>query len=268
MKKIIFGVFVLSIICSNGLFSQKIAGMRASSPEISGGSDVSFIKNGKFISIKGADGTEYRVYAAGPENAMMGIMVVHDFFGITPSTIESVERLGALGYRTIAVDLYNGKSATTNDSAQALMQAKDRKETDRILKAGIDYLKRPGRKLATIGYSAGGVDAMNANLMDPDSFNGTVIVYGGGYDKIEKAKIEKLRSPVLAVTGAKDEWPVQAALNFFANEKDKSFEIYIYPGAYHAYSQPLFLNGKNYDAEATRVTWKIMEDFLSRHLNN
>jgi len=65
-----------------------------------------------------------------------------------------------------------------------------------------------------------------------------------------------------------DEWPVQAALNFFANEKDKSFELYIYPGVYHAYAQPLFMNGKNYNAEATRVTWKLMEDFLARHLNN
>jgi len=26
-----------------------------------------------------------------------------------------------------------------------------------------------------------------------------------------------------------NEWPVQAALNFFVNEKDKSFELYIYP---------------------------------------
>src|SRR5207244_12454637 len=110
---------------------------------------------------------------------------IHDYFGITPATKESVERLGALGYRTIAVDLYNGKSATTNDSAQALMQTKDRLGTDRILKGGIDYLKRPGRKLATIGFSAGGLDAMNANLMDPESFNATVIIYGGGYDKIE-----------------------------------------------------------------------------------
>jgi carboxymethylenebutenolidase len=222
---------------------------------------------GKFITLKDKDGYESRAFVAGPEDSKAGILIVHDFFGITPATKEVVERLGALGYRTVAVDLYHGRSADNNDSAQALMQAKDRKETDRILNEGIAYLKRPGRELATIGFSAGGVDAMNANLMDPESFSGTVIVYGGGYDKIEKSRMDKLKSPVLAITGSKDEWPVQAALSFFANEKDKSFELYIYPGVNHAYAQPLFLNGKNYDAEATRVTWKLMEDFLYRHLH-
>lgn len=268
MKKIIVGILILSAGCLNFLYSQKRGEMSMNSSEVSSGNVTAHSSGGKFISIRGADGIEFRAYTAGPENANAGILVVHDFFGITPATKETVERLGVKGYRVIAVDLYKGKSAGTNDSAQVLMEKKDRRETDRILKAGIDYLKRPGRKLATIGFSAGGVDAMNANLMDPDLFSATVIIYGGGYDKIEKDRLEKLRSPVLAITGALDEWPVQAALNFFAVEKDKTFEIYIYPGAYHAYAQPLFLNGKNYNAEATRVTWKVMDDFLTRHLNN
>jgi carboxymethylenebutenolidase len=266
MRKIIPAVLVLCIGL-NILHAQTEPGKPASTSYNSSATGA-VTKNGEYITIQGADGFKCRVYAAGPVNARAGILVVHDFFGITPATRETVERLGGLGYRVIAVDLYNGKSATTNDSAEVYMRAKVRKETDRILKAGIDYLKQPGRKLATIGFSAGGVDAMYANLMEPDSFNATVIVYGGGYDQIEKVNLEKLRSPVLAIMGALDEWPVKAALNFFAIEKDKSFEIYIYPGAKHAYAQPLFLNGKNYDAEATRVTWKVMEDFLSRHLNN
>jgi dienelactone hydrolase len=148
------------------------------------------------------------------------------------------------------------------------MQAMIRNETDRILQSGIDYLKRPGRKLATIGFSAGGIDAMNANLMEPEAFSATIIVYGGSYDKIEKARLDKLKSPVLAITGSLDSWPVQAALNFFADHKDKSFEMYFYPGADHGYAQLLYNEGKNFDAEATRVTWMLMEDFLSRHLKS
>ena len=225
-------------------------------------------QNGKFVNIRDSAGFEFRAYVAGPEDSKAGILLVHDFFGISPATKEAVERLGALGYRTVAVDLYKGKSATSNDSAGVLMKAKDRKETDRILRGGIDWLKRPGRKLVSIGFSAGGIDAMNANLMDPESFFGTVIVYGGDFDKIEKPRIEKLRSPVFAITGALDEWPVQAALHFLTDEKDKSFELYIYPGASHGYAQPYFLNGKNYNADATRITWILLEDFLKRHLNS
>jgi len=36
------------------------------------------------------------------------------------------------------------------------MQSLDRKATDKILQAGLDYPKQPGRKLATIGFSLGG----------------------------------------------------------------------------------------------------------------
>lgn len=227
-----------------------------------------YAKRGEFISIHSANGSESRIYAAGPEDAAAGILIVHDFFGITPSTKESVERLGALGYRTIAVDLYHGKFASSNDSAQILMQAKVRKETDMILNDAIRYLDRPGRKLATIGFSAGGIDAVYANLIDPALFSATVVIYAGDYDKIEKSKIENLKSPLLAITGSLDKWAVESALHFFASEKDKSFELYIYPGADHGYAQPFFLNGKNYNSEATRMTWKLTEDFLSRHLQN
>ncbi len=267
MNKIFTSLLWVTVLI-NSLHAQNTVANIAKTSENPPGGKNTVVIVGNFITIKELGGFEFRAYVAGPEDSKTGILLIHDFFGITPATKEAVERLGALGYRTVAVDLYRGKSATNNDSAEVLMQTKDRKETDRILKDGIDYLKRPGRKLATIGFSAGGVDALNANLLDPESFSGTVIVYGGGYDKIEKSRIEKLRSPVFAITGALDEWPVQAALNFFANEKGKMFELYIYPGAYHAYAQPYFMNGKNYNAEATRVTWKLIEDFLSRHLSN
>jgi carboxymethylenebutenolidase len=268
MMKKILSVFVLIIFFIENLPAQNADAIAVtilgnhSRPE--NGSTIS----GEFITIRGINGFESRVYAAGPEDASAGILIVHDFFGISPATKKAVERLGALGYRSIAVDLYHGRFASSNDSAQVLMQAKVRKETDLILTDAFNYLKRPGRKLATIGFSAGGVDAVYANLIDPESFSATVLIYAGDYDKIEKSKIENLKSPVLAITGSLDKWAVESALHFFADEKDKSFELYIYPGADHGYAQPFFLNGKNYDAEATRVTWRLMEDFLSRHLKN
>ena len=46
---------------------------------------------------------------------------------------DSVVRLGALGYRSVAVDLYGGKSATSHEEAVKLMQSVDRKTTDQIL---------------------------------------------------------------------------------------------------------------------------------------
>jgi len=44
-----------------------------------------------------------------------------------------VKHLGTLGYRSLAVDLYGGKSATNREEAVKLMQSLDRKATDKIL---------------------------------------------------------------------------------------------------------------------------------------
>ena len=262
MKKNAFAIFTLITMCSAMTNAQN----QFSSSGPIAPSKAMMKEKGRFITIAAANGNTYKVFAAGPENAKSAIVFVHDYFGISNAAKRSVERLGTLGYRTIAVDLYKGKSAITNDAAVALMNAKDANETKQILQSAIEYLKRPGRKLASVGFSAGGIDAMNANLIAPELFNATAIVYGGGYDKIGSQEINKIKSPLLAITGGLDNWPLEAALSFLQNHKDKSFELYVYPGAEHGYAQPLFNSGKNYNAEATRVTWWLLKDFLARNL--
>src|SRR6266480_4204196 len=74
-------------------------------------------QNGSFITLKQGDGREFRAFVAGPADAKAAILIVHDYFGISDATKESVQRLGALGYRSVAVDLYGGKSATSHDGA-------------------------------------------------------------------------------------------------------------------------------------------------------
>lgn len=132
--------------------------------------------SGSFVILKQGEGSEFRAFVAGPVDAKAAVLVVHDYFGISDATKQSVEHLGALGYRSIAVDLYGGKSATSHEEAVKLMQSLDRSATEAILQAGLDYLKQPGRKLATIGFSMGGQESLNANLNDPDAVSATVMI--------------------------------------------------------------------------------------------
>jgi dienelactone hydrolase len=94
------------------------------------------------------------------------------------------------------------------------------------------------------------------------------MIYGSGFDKITTRRLERLKSPVLVVTGGEDVDATQAAINFLSSMKDakRSYEMLIYPGADHGYAQPLFNGGKNYNAEAVRATWVLVDDFLGRHL--
>src|SRR5262249_13387445 len=105
---------------------------------------------GEFVSVQQADGTTRRTFVSGPEDSKAAVLVVHDYFGISDATRQAVERLGSRGYRAMAIDLYGGKSASTHDEAVKLMQSLDRKAADQVLQTGLDQLKRPGRKIATL----------------------------------------------------------------------------------------------------------------------
>lgn len=223
---------------------------------------------GSFVTLKQGDGSEFRAFIAGPADAKAAVLIVHDYLGISDATKESVKHLGALGYRSVAVDLYGGKSATSHEEAVKLMQSLDRKASDKILQAGLDYLKQPGRKLATIGFSMGGQESLNATLNDPEAVSATVMIYGSGFDKIDTKRLEKLKGPVLAIAGSEDTDAVQAAIKFLSNMKEvnRPYEMLVYPGADHGYAQPLFNHGKNYNPKAVHATWVLVDDFLESNL--
>ena len=234
----------------------------------SGEDKGSTAETGSFLTLKHSNGTEFRAFVAGPADAKAAILIVHDYLGISDATKQSVEHLGALGYRTLAVDLYGGKSAVTHEEAVKLAQSLDRIITDKILQAGLDYLKQPGRKLATIGFSMGGQESLNANLNDPQAVSATVMIYGSGFDKIDTKRLEKLKSPVLVIAGGEDTGAMQSALDFLSNMKEakRPYELLVYPGADHGFAQPLFNAGKNYNPEAVRTTWLLIDNFLGTHL--
>ena len=78
-------------------------------------------EKGQFISLKENDGREVRAFVAGPADAKAAVLVVHDYLGISDATEQSVERLGHMVYRAVAIDLYGGKSTTNHEEAVKLM---------------------------------------------------------------------------------------------------------------------------------------------------
>jgi carboxymethylenebutenolidase len=206
-------------------------------------------------------------YAAGPETASACVVLVHDWFGVSPSYKEAAERLGGQGYCVIATDLYNGRSATTHEEANALLGALDSNLAAEKIDAAIESLGDRPRKVAVMGFSMGARHALAAALRN-SSVQATVLWYGETKQYTEA--LHRLAGPVLVVEGSRDGPATLEDSLAFAKAADATgvgAEIYIYPGAAHAFAQPLFNQGRTYDPVAAQTAWRLTEDFLRRRLN-
>jgi len=224
-----------------------------------------------FVTLEDSSGAPVRAYVAGPDGAKSGILIVHDYFGISDFTTRSAQRLAAHGYRVVAVDLYRGRSASNDEAAARLMkemQGQDRAITDRTLQAGLDALKRPDRRIGTLGFSMGGIEALNAGLNDTRGVQATAIVYGFGFGQLDAKRLAALQGPVLTVTGALDQGSLQATVELMQRGADlpRPLEMLVMPQVGHAYAQPLFGGGKGYSAVATEATWRAIDEFFASTL--
>jgi carboxymethylenebutenolidase len=204
------------------------------------------------------------VYVAGPRDAAQAVVLVHDFFGVSPFFLGAIDRLGKRGYRVVGVDLYDGRRATSHADAGALMSGLDTALAARKIDAAVAAQTTRPRKLAIIGFSMGGRLALEAALRD-SAIVATVEWYAQTIN--DPIRLKRLAGPALLVVGSKD-GPAAAenAASFSkaADDAGAAAEIYVYPGAAHAFAQPLFNQGTTYDPVATDVTWQLTESFLRR----
>jgi carboxymethylenebutenolidase len=213
-----------------------------------------------------ASSESFTAYVDGPKDAGAGIVMVHDWFGVSPFYTEAEDRLAQDGYRVVAVDLYGGRSATTHDEAGKLLQSVHDDVAGREIDEAIKWLSDGGRPVAVMGFSMGAKHALSAALRN-SSVHATVLWYG---ETIKDAqKLQQLAGPALLVVGSRDGRSAPedaAAFSRAADAAGKGAEVYVYPGADHAFAQPLFNQGKTYDPAAADVAWLLSESFLKRRL--
>jgi carboxymethylenebutenolidase len=99
-----------------------------------------------------------------PARAKGVVILVHDFFGLTPHVRGLAGRLVAEGFVAFAADFYRGQVATTRDEAAALAQAiaPTWKSIAVELGLGVAALltQHPGSKAAVVGFGMGGAAAL------------------------------------------------------------------------------------------------------------
>ncbi|MBE9221447.1 dienelactone hydrolase family protein [Cyanobacterium stanieri LEGE 03274] len=227
---------------------------------------------GEMVSYAEIDGEMVSGYISRPvgvEEALPGVILIHEWWGLNDNIKAMTDKMAAEGYVALAVDLYKGKSAENPDQAMELVQRAiaSGPELENNLKQAYDYLKNQENtpKIASMGWCFGGLWSLNTALLLPTQLDATVIYYGGNITT-DPEKLATLEMPILGIFGELDQNPSVELVQEFEQvlkSLNKDVEIHIYENADHAFANS---SGNRYNPEAAQDAWKKTTEFLTTHL--
>jgi len=220
---------------------------------------------GKSITLKSKTGQPFQVYVNGPKDANRGILLVHGWWGLNDQVRSWTDKFAGLGYRAMAVDLYNGKVATTPDKARTYMNAVKQSQANSKFAAAIMAMQMPTRKLAIMGWSFGATQSFQATLISPDNLSATVMYYPFGEILKSANNVASISSPILVIRAKIDsKSDIEETTRFIKAVKDSGKSIVEYTfDAKHGFANP---SVKHYNAQATEAAWQKTTVFLDGQL--
>lgn len=190
------------------------------------------------------------------------VVLFHDWFGISDLSFEIGDLLRASGHNVIIMDLYKGKSATSNQQARALMNSIDQANVWNFIDQVVLKADKAYDNIIFWGFSLGTVPASNVAIKHNNIVDGLILFYGNVTQ--DESLLAKITFPTLMVMGGEDN--PDGAINFFnsVNKSSGSATLFIYPKAKHAFAQKLFNNGANYNTNAKEASLNVVAAFLSQ----
>ncbi|MEM1416805.1 MAG: dienelactone hydrolase family protein [Myxococcota bacterium] len=192
-----------------------------------------------------------------------GVVVIHEWWGLNAHIEHWADRLAALGYAALAVDLYGGRTATTPEGAMELVGSVDEDEARATLAAAVAYLEANGsERIAVLGWCFGGGWALRAGV-EVAGIDATIMYYGRPIT--EAAALEGYGGPLLGVFGNEDTSIPPATVDAFAaalTEAGVDHALRRYDAS-HAFANP---SSARYDPVAAEAAWGEVQAFLRTHL--
>lgn len=203
-----------------------------------------------------------------------GVLVVHDWLGLTEKTKEKARELAQLGFVAFAADIYGKGVRPTGEAAgkQAGLYKGDRKLfRDRLNLALEELRKIPGvndEKLGAVGFCFGGTGVIE--LARSGAPLKGVVSFHGGLDSPDPAAGKNIRGGVLALHGADD--PFVSAKDLAAFEEEMranhvDWALVKFGNAVHSFTDKTAgtdnSKGAAYNPAADRRAWALMRAFFA-----
>lgn len=214
------------------------------------------------------------VYDDAVKGKRPGVLIVHQWMGITDYEKKRAEMLARLGYVAFCADIYGqGIRPTTvpEAGAQATKYKQDRALMRARVNAGLAEFKKSElvdpRRIGAIGYCFGGTTVIELARSGADLAG--VVSFHGGLDSPAPGDGKNIKCKVLACHGADDPFVPAADLKAFEAEMKSSgadWQLIQYGGAVHSFTDwkaDGSLRGAKYDERADKRSWEDLKQFLA-----
>jgi carboxymethylenebutenolidase len=201
------------------------------------------------------------------------VIMIHENRGLNDYIKSMANTLAREGYVVLAVDLFKGQVAQTNQQAQQLTSFVRSNSATTIsnLQAAVKYVSSlpfvDSSKIASIGWCFGGGQSLQLALHSEQHPLVATILYYGTPLVTDKQQLLKIKWPVLGIFGDKDQANPLPLINMFKSALDTTGvtnQIIIYKGLGHAFANP---SGPNYASQQTVDAWQKTLAFLKKYLS-
>jgi len=213
-----------------------------------------------------------------------GILIAHAWRGLDEFVKKKADALAELGYVAFAADVYDGKTATTDDEAFALMSPlfKDRELLRKKIGAAYDALKNlpevDPERIGAIGFCFGGLTVLEllrsgAPVKGIVSFHGVLGTKMGDLEaNIIPSHIPKNKSALFLHGDLDPLVPLEdiLALKTELTESEVDWQFHIFGNTVHAFTNPEvhdFSGGLSYNRSADKRSWTMMRTFFEELFN-
>jgi dienelactone hydrolase len=203
-----------------------------------------------------------------------GVLIVHQWKGLTDYEQKRAGMLAKLGYAAFCVDIY-GKGVRPKTPQEAGAEAgkykRDRPLLRERVNAGLDTFRKQTvvdpKRIAAIGYCFGGTTVIELARGGADIAG--VVSFHGGLDSPKPEDGKNIKCKVLACHGADDPFVPAKDLEAFESEMRNSgvdWRLNKYGGAVHSFTDwgmDGSMKGAKYDEKADKRSWEDMKAFFA-----
>lgn len=206
-----------------------------------------------------------------------GVLIVHQWMGLTDYEKKRAAMLAELGYAAFCVDIYGKGVRPANPQAagaEAGKYKKDRTLLRERVNAGLDTFKKQKvvdkKHIAAIGYCFGGTTVIELARSGADVAG--VVSFHGGLDSPKPEDGKNIKGKVLACHGADDPFVPAKDLAAFEDEMRNAkvdWRLIKYGGAVHSFTDwnaTGSMEGAKYNERADKRSWEDMKSFLGEAL--